>query len=85
MIVLHAAVLAVMLFVQAPQAGLGTRSLVLVGQSFITREWTWVEGATTVTFTAYGPPEQVNALDPRDGPPVCPDCELASSIQFEPE
>ena len=54
-------------------------------QGFITREWTWTTGGTVTTFTAYGPSDQVNRLDPRDRTPDCQGCELASSIQFEPE
>ncbi len=51
---------------------------------FITREWTWLSGTTSTTFTAYGPPEQVNNLDPQNPALQCPDCELASSTHFEP-
>ena len=55
------------------------------GLGFITREWTWSTGTWTTTFTAYGPAEQVNQLDPQDRTPDCPDCELASSTHFEPD
>jgi hypothetical protein len=51
-------------------------------QVLITREWTWSDGASTTTFTAHGPPDQVNSLDPENGIVECPDCELASSVQF---
>ena len=49
------------------------------GQRFITKEWIWSDGASTTTFTAHGPPEQVNSLDPQNGIIECPDCQLASS------
>ncbi len=51
---------------------------------FVTKEWSWSDGTTIVTFTAYGPPEQVNGLDPENGVNECPDCRLASSVQFGP-
>jgi hypothetical protein len=51
---------------------------------FITREWVWSDATTRTTFTAYGPPGQVNRLDPRDGTPECHNCELASSIEILP-
>ena len=54
-------------------------------QGFITREWRWSDGTSWTVFTAYGPPEQVNAFDPHDGPLDCPDCKLASSTQFGPD
>jgi hypothetical protein len=53
------------------------------GSGYITREWTWSTGMTTTTFTAYGPSDQVNHLDPRDSTPECLGCELASSMSFE--
>lgn len=52
--------------------------------AFITREWVWSDGTSITTFTAFGPPEQVNALDPQDGLIDCQDCRLASSVQFGP-
>jgi hypothetical protein len=55
------------------------------GPAFISREWTWSDGTSTTTFTAYGPSEQVNALDPENGLLECPDCQLMSSVQFGPE
>ncbi len=54
-------------------------------QTFVLEEWTWSTGTTTTTFTAFGPPDQVNQLDPLTHPLGCEGCELASSIQFEPE
>ncbi len=57
-------------------------------QGYITREWRWSEDGTSWTvFTAHGPPDQVNAFDPRtdDSPLRCPDCQLARSIQAGPE
>jgi hypothetical protein len=56
-------------------------------QGYITREWRWLEDGTSWTiFTAFGPPEQVNAFDPQngDGPLRCPDCQLASSMRAGP-
>ena len=53
-------------------------------QGFISREWVWTTEANTTTFTAHGPSEQVNNLDPQDSPLLCQDCELASSTHFEP-
>ena len=56
-------------------------------QGYITREWRWSEDGTNWTvFTAFGPPEQVNAFAPQegDGQLECPDCQLASSIQAAP-
>lgn len=52
------------------------------GAGFITKEWTWRTGATTQSFTAHGPSEQVDRLDPHDATPDCPNCQLASSIRF---
>lgn len=52
-------------------------------QTVITREWTWLTGTVLTTFTARGPSEQVNHLDPQDDPLACQDCQLASSVQFE--
>lgn len=51
-------------------------------QGFISKEWIWSDGASTTTFTAFGPPEQVNSLDPENGIVACPDCQLASSMEF---
>lgn len=53
-------------------------------QPFITREWSWSDGVSNTTFTASGPPQQVDALDPENGIVQCPDCDLASSVQFGP-
>jgi hypothetical protein len=53
-------------------------------QGYITREWRWSEGDGTTVFTAFGPPEQVNAFDPHGSPLKCPDCLLASSMQIGP-
>ena len=56
-------------------------------QGYIAREWRWSEDGTSWTvFTAFGPPEQVNAFDPQegDGPLQCPDCQLASSTPVGP-
>ena len=53
-------------------------------QGLITREWVWSEGTSTTTFTARGPSDQVNQLDPRDRTPECQGCELARSTYFEP-
>ena len=54
-------------------------------RGFITKEWTWSDETTITTFTAYGPAEQVNSFDPQDGSTLlCPDCELASSMQIDP-
>jgi hypothetical protein len=50
----------------------------------IIREWSWSDGVSSTTFTAYGPPQQVNGLDPQNGLVQCPGCELASSVQFGP-
>ena len=54
-------------------------------QGFITREWTWAEGTSLTTFTAYGPAEEVNTLDPQDSPLECEGCLLASSVQYGAE
>ena len=54
-------------------------------QDSVTRHWIWSNGAGTTTFTATGPSEQVNNLDPQDSPLLCQDCELASSTHFEPD
>ena len=54
-------------------------------QASVTQEWIWSNGAGTTTFTATGPSEQVNNLDPQDSPLLCQDCELASSTHFEPD
>jgi hypothetical protein len=65
----------------------GTVGVVDETQNYITREWRWSEDGTSWTvFTAFGPPEQVNAFDPRDGdgPLRCPDCRMASSTQVSP-
>lgn len=64
-----------------PSGDMASRS----GHGFITREWIWSDGASTTTFTAHGPPEQVNSLDPQNGIVRCPDCTLASSEEFGPE
>ncbi len=53
-------------------------------QEFIFREWTWSDGTATTTYTAVGPADEIDQLDPQDPTPVCHDCELASSIQFVP-
>ena len=53
-------------------------------QGSVTREWIWSTGASTTTFTAFGPSDQVNSFDPQGSPLQCPDCELASSTYFEP-
>ena len=53
-------------------------------QGLITREWVWSTGATTTTFTAHGPSDQVNQIDPQDRTSECEGCELASSTYFEP-
>lgn len=52
---------------------------------FVTREWSWSSGSAVTSFTAWGPAEEVNALDPREDPLDCEGCFLASSIQFTPE
>src|SRR5690349_20775041 len=54
-------------------------------QGSVTREWIWSTGASTTTFTASGPSEQVNNFDPQGSPLQCPDCELASSTHFVPD
>ena len=54
-------------------------------QGFITREWVWSTESVTTTFTAFGPSLEVMQLDPEDRTPFCDGCELASSVQFEPE
>jgi hypothetical protein len=51
---------------------------------FVTKEWSWSDGTSILTFTAYGPPEQVNGLNPEHGVSGCPDCRLASSVHFGP-
>jgi hypothetical protein len=55
-------------------------------QGFITREWTTTDATagTRTTLTAYGPPGQVNRVDPQDSTPECHNCQLASSIQLLP-
>ncbi len=53
-------------------------------QGFVLKEWIWSTGPTTTTFTASGPADQVNQLDPQTNPLACEGCELASSIQFNP-
>ncbi len=70
--------------VAQPGATLGGSAGIEDAQGYITREWTWSSEGATTTFTAHGPAEQVNRLDPQDRTPDCPDCELASSIQFVP-
>lgn len=60
---------------EAPEASPGS----------ITREWTWSDGATTTNFTAEGPAEQVNGLDPRVSPLDCEGCLLTSSTRATPE
>ena len=54
-------------------------------QGSVTREWIWSNGASTTTFTASGPAEQVNNFDPQGSPLQCQDCELASSTHFVPD
>ena len=54
------------------------------GQTFILKEWIWSDGTTTTTFTALGPADQVNQLEPQSRPLECDGCELASSVHFEP-
>jgi hypothetical protein len=54
------------------------------GQIFLLKEWIWSDETTTTTFTAFGPPDQVNQLEPQRRPLECEGCELASSIWFEP-
>lgn len=51
---------------------------------YVTREWRWTDGGVTTVFTAFGPPEQVEAFDPHGSPLKCPDCLLASSTRIGP-
>ena len=83
--ILAAALLAAGATVAQPETPIGSEALSVEDQAFITKEWTWSAGTTTTNFTAYGPSEQVNQLDPQNDPLECQGCELASSIHFEPD
>ena len=85
MIILQATIMAALLAVSSPLASLGGDGVLQAHPAFITREWTWTDGTTTTTFTAHGPSEQVNSLDPQVSPLDCQDCQLASSVQFAPD
>lgn len=81
--ILVAASLAAGVVSAQPQAAVDGEAASGEGQTFITREWTWLTGTVRTTFTAHGPSEQVNQLDPQGHPLECQDCMLASSVQFE--
>jgi hypothetical protein len=53
-------------------------------QGLVAREWVWRVGETTTTFTASGPSDQVNRLNPQADPLQCQGCALASSTSYEP-
>ena len=82
-VALAAALLAAGAATAQPQTTSGGDVLKGEAQNFITREWTWFIGTVRTTFTARGPSEQVDHLDPQADPLACQGCELASSIQFE--
>ena len=67
-----------------PSMNLGDGASPCEEHGFITREWVWSNGTATTTFSAYGPADEVNQLDPQGLTPFCEDCELASSVQYEP-
>jgi hypothetical protein len=61
----------------------GGRGVASGDLTFITREWVWSDGDITTTFTAYGPFEQVNQLDPQGNPLACQECTLVSSTEMQ--